>query len=113
MPTCVCLQSRSLAPPTDVQHCPSEKEEVAKESKEQQKGEQREEKKEEQREASPAFAVPPMNLLATVFRLRRDLHRAEEQKARVRNRRRCRMKQHLLLGVESESRRSRRAVTPD
>lgn len=109
MPTCVCLQSRSLAPPTDVQHCPSEKEEVAKESKDEQKGELRE----EQREASPAFGVPPMNLLATVFRLRRDLHRAEEQKARVRNRRRCRMKQHLLLGVESESRRSRRAVTPD
>lgn len=76
----VCLQSRSLAPPTDVQCCPSGQEEVSEEKQEEQK--------EEQREESPAPAAPPMNLLATVLRLRRDLHRAEEQRARVRSRRR-------------------------
>lgn len=53
-----------------------------------------------------------MNLLATVFRLRRELHRAEEQRARVRSRRRCRVRQHLLQGVESENRRSKRTKTP-
>lgn len=80
----VCLQSHSLAPPTDAQHCPSEQEEV------------REEKLEEQREkSSTPSAAPPMNLLATVFRLRKDLHRAEEQRARVGSR----VRQHLLQGV--------------
>ncbi|KAG7218331.1 hypothetical protein INR49_020471 [Caranx melampygus] len=39
-----------------------------------------EEKKEEKKEECPD--PPQMNLLATVFRLRRELHRAEEQRAR-------------------------------
>ncbi|XP_075879223.1 caspase recruitment domain-containing protein 9 isoform X3 [Nelusetta ayraudi] len=77
-------ESRSLAPPTDVQRCPSEQEEVREEKQEEQREEPREEQREEQREESPApAAAPPMNLLATVFRLRRDLHRAEEQRARA------------------------------
>lgn len=49
---------------------------------EESKEEKREELKEKQKEEGAA--PPPMNLLTTVFRLRRDLHRAEEQRARVR-----------------------------
>lgn len=52
------------------------------EKQEESKEEKQEELKEKQREKGAA--PPPMNLLATVFRLRRDLHRAEEQRARVR-----------------------------
>lgn len=67
--------------------------------------EKQEEQRVEQREESPApSTAPPMNLLATVVRLRRDLHRAEEQRTRVRSKRGRRVRQHLLQGVESETR---------
>uniref|UniRef100_A0A3Q1K1C8 CARD domain-containing protein n=1 Tax=Anabas testudineus TaxID=64144 RepID=A0A3Q1K1C8_ANATE len=55
-----------------------EKQEFKKEEKEEEQRKE-EEKKEEKRKHSRG---PQMNLLATVFKLRRELHRAEEQKTR-------------------------------
>ena len=79
------FQSRSLAPPTEALFTPSRLEEV-KEEKEEVKEEKKQEVKVEKDSPTPL----QMNLLATVYRLRRDLHRAEEQRARVRRRKRRR-----------------------
>uniref|UniRef100_A0A4W6FJT1 Uncharacterized protein n=1 Tax=Lates calcarifer TaxID=8187 RepID=A0A4W6FJT1_LATCA len=77
-------ESRSLALPTETFFHPNrleeQKEEKQEEKQEEKKEEKKQEKKEEKKEESPA--PPQMNLLATVFRLRRELHRAEEQRAR-------------------------------
>lgn len=59
-----------------------QKEQKEEEKQEEDKKEDKEkEKKEEKRKHSRG---PQMNLLATVFKLRRELHRAEEQRTRVR-----------------------------
>ncbi|XP_023254663.1 caspase recruitment domain-containing protein 9, partial [Seriola lalandi dorsalis] len=77
-------ESRSLALPTDPFFHPNRleelKEEKGEEKKEEKEEEKKEEKKEDKKDESPA--PTQMNLLATVFRLRRELHRAEEQRAR-------------------------------
>lgn len=74
-------QSRSLALNSDPFFRPNKLEEVKEEKQEETPEEKMEEKKEEKKEEWPA--APQVNLLATVFRLRRELHRAEEQRARV------------------------------
>ncbi|XP_061586150.1 caspase recruitment domain-containing protein 9 [Cololabis saira] len=61
-------QSRNMAPPPDTSfHMPEE---------------QKEEKPKEMPNLQKSPTLPPMNLLANVFRLKRELHTAEEQKAR-------------------------------
>lgn len=76
-----------MALPTETFFHPNRQEEQKEEKQEEKKEEQQELKQEEQQqqqqeEENPA--APQMNLLATVFKLRRDLHRAEEQRTRVR-----------------------------
>ncbi|XP_044051733.1 caspase recruitment domain-containing protein 9 isoform X3 [Siniperca chuatsi] len=81
-------ESRSLALPTDTFFHPNRPEEQKEEKHEEKKEEKQEEKKEEkqketqQQQQQQSPAPLQMNLLSTVFRLRRDLHRAEEQRAR-------------------------------
>nr|XP_046242400.1 caspase recruitment domain-containing protein 9 isoform X2 [Scatophagus argus] len=72
----ISQSSRSLALPTETFFHPSRLEEL----KEEKQDRQQEEKKEEKKEESPAPLQ--MTLLATVFGLRKDLHRAEEQRAK-------------------------------
>uniref|UniRef100_A0A3Q3FPM7 Caspase recruitment domain family, member 9 n=1 Tax=Labrus bergylta TaxID=56723 RepID=A0A3Q3FPM7_9LABR len=64
------LRRRTLRP------LQQEKQEVKKEEKQ----ETQQEQTQQQQQESPA--LPQMNLLTTVFRLRKDLHRAEEQRTR-------------------------------
>ncbi|XP_028270529.1 caspase recruitment domain-containing protein 9 [Parambassis ranga] len=77
-------ESRSLALPTETFFHPNrleeQREEGQEEKREEKPAEKKQEKKEDKVKESPA--PPQMNLLATVFRLRRELHRAEEQKAK-------------------------------
>ncbi|XP_070759811.1 caspase recruitment domain-containing protein 9 [Enoplosus armatus] len=85
-------ESRSLALPTETFFHPNrleeqkeEKQEEKKEEKQEEKKEKQEEKREEKKKETQQQESPAplqMNLLTTVFRLRRDLHRAEEQRAR-------------------------------
>lgn len=83
------FQSRGRALPTETFFHTirlEEQQEEEKQEEEKQEEEKQEEQKEERREEvqqqeSPA-RPPQMNLLSTVFRLRRELHRAEEQRAR-------------------------------
>ncbi len=84
----MCFQSRSLALPTETFFHPNRLEELKEEKTE----EKQEEKKEEKQEEKESSAPLQMNLLTTVFRLRKDLHKAEEQRARVRVSRRRRRK---------------------
>ncbi|XP_036955485.1 caspase recruitment domain-containing protein 9 [Acanthopagrus latus] len=80
-------QSRSLALPTATFFHPQRLEEIKEEKQEEKKEEKEEEekkKKEEDTKEEKQKGPGPlqMNLLTTVFGLRRDLHRAEEQRAR-------------------------------
>ncbi|XP_010754839.2 caspase recruitment domain-containing protein 9 isoform X2 [Larimichthys crocea] len=82
-------ESRSLALPTETFFHPNrleelkeEKQEELKEEKQEEKKEEKKEKQEDKKEEKESPAPPQMNLLATVFRLRKDLHRAEEQRTR-------------------------------
>ncbi|XP_075938582.1 caspase recruitment domain-containing protein 9 isoform X1 [Anarhichas minor] len=85
-------ESRSLAPPTETFFHPNRTEQKAEnqgEKQEEKKEEKQEEKKEEKQKATQEKEGPAplqLNLLDTVLRLRRQLHRAEEQRARVRKR---------------------------
>ncbi|XP_042337410.1 caspase recruitment domain-containing protein 9 [Plectropomus leopardus] len=77
-------ESRSLALPSETFFHPNKleelKEDKQEEKQEEKKEEKQEEKKKEKQKESPA--PPPMNLLASMLRLRKELHRAEEQRAR-------------------------------
>ncbi|XP_029366945.1 caspase recruitment domain-containing protein 9 isoform X2 [Echeneis naucrates] len=81
---------RSLALPSDPFFHPNrleeeEEDEERKEEKEEEEEEEekkKEETKEEKEQEEESPAPPQMNLLATVFRLRRELHRAEEQRVK-------------------------------
>ncbi|XP_042278175.1 caspase recruitment domain-containing protein 9 isoform X1 [Thunnus maccoyii] len=87
-------ESRSLALPMETFFHPNrleeqkeEKQEEIKEEKQEEKKEEKQEEKQEtqqqqQQQQQESPAAPQMNLLTTVFRLRRELHRAEEQRAR-------------------------------
>ncbi|XP_075938584.1 caspase recruitment domain-containing protein 9 isoform X2 [Anarhichas minor] len=81
-------ESRSLAPPTETFFHPNRTEQKAEnqgEKQEEKKEEKQEEKKEEKQKATQEKEGPAplqLNLLDTVLRLRRQLHRAEEQRAR-------------------------------
>lgn len=66
------------------------KEEIHKEEKQEEKEENLKENLKEPQPRLVCRASPQMNLLTTVFRLRRELHRAEEQKTKVRSKRRWR-----------------------
>ncbi|XP_034451481.1 caspase recruitment domain-containing protein 9 isoform X2 [Hippoglossus hippoglossus] len=68
-------ESRSLALPSETFFHPNRGEEKREESKEEKENTD----KKEEKEGDPA---PQMNLLTTVLRLRRDLHRAEDQSSR-------------------------------
>ncbi|CAK6980687.1 hypothetical protein L3Q82_023465 [Scomber scombrus] len=59
-----------------------EKQEEKQEEKKEEEKKEEEEKQETQQQQKESPAAPQMNLLTTVFRLRRELHRAEEQRAR-------------------------------
>ncbi|KAM7390948.1 hypothetical protein PAMP_021675 [Pampus punctatissimus] len=80
--------SRSLALPTETFFHPNRLEEQKEEKQEDKKEEKQDEKQEEKQDQKQetqqkeSLASPQMNLLTTVFRLRRELHRAEEQRAR-------------------------------
>ncbi|XP_026178415.1 caspase recruitment domain-containing protein 9 isoform X2 [Mastacembelus armatus] len=79
-------ESRSLVLPTETFFHPNRLEEQKEEKPEERKEEKKEkqEKQEKQEEKQRERLAPhQMNLLATVFRLRRELHRAEEQRART------------------------------
>ncbi|XP_020496411.1 caspase recruitment domain-containing protein 9 isoform X2 [Labrus bergylta] len=84
-------QSRSLALPPETFFHPNRPEELKEEKLEEKTEEKQEVKKEEKQETQQeqtqqqqqeSPALPQMNLLTTVFRLRKDLHRAEEQRTR-------------------------------
>lgn len=83
MLTCV-FQSKSLALPTETFFHPDKVEELKEEKQEEKKQEKKEEAPKQQQEKQESKA-PMMNLLSTVFRLRRELHKTEEQRARVRS----------------------------
>lgn len=71
--------------PTETFFHPDRLEEQKEEKKEVKEEHTKEEKQEEKKEEKHKHGRgPQMNLLATVFRLRRELHRAEEQRTRVR-----------------------------
>ncbi|KAK9521934.1 hypothetical protein VZT92_018437 [Zoarces viviparus] len=77
-------ESRSLAPPTETFFHPNRTEQKAENQGEKQE-EKKEEKQEEKQKATQEKEGPAplqLNLLDTVLRLRRQLHRAEEQRAR-------------------------------
>jgi len=74
----VCFQSRSLAPPTETPFHP-----IIKELNKEKQEEKKEEKEAQENEGS---APIQLNLLTTV--LRKQIHRAEEQRDNVRRRRR-------------------------
>ncbi|XP_053277505.1 caspase recruitment domain-containing protein 9 isoform X1 [Pleuronectes platessa] len=71
----VCFQSRSLVLSSETFLHPNRGEEKREESKEEKKTTDKKEEKE-------GVAPPQMNLVTTVLRLRRDLHRAEDQNSR-------------------------------
>ncbi|KAL3976336.1 disintegrin and metalloproteinase domain-containing protein 23 [Sarotherodon galilaeus] len=71
-------ESKSLALPTETFFHPDKLEELKEEKKEEKKQEKKEEAPKQQQESK----APMMNLLSTVFRLRRELHKTEEQRAR-------------------------------
>ncbi|XP_068166772.1 caspase recruitment domain-containing protein 9 [Antennarius striatus] len=73
-------ERRSLALPTETFYHPNRPEELKEEKQEESKEEKQQKSKEEKPKESPPLFQ--MNLLSTVFRLRRDLHSAEEQRAR-------------------------------
>uniref|UniRef100_A0A3Q3FPP6 Caspase recruitment domain family, member 9 n=1 Tax=Labrus bergylta TaxID=56723 RepID=A0A3Q3FPP6_9LABR len=82
---------RSLALPPETFFHPNRPEELKEEKLEEKTEEKQEVKKEEKQETQQeqtqqqqqeSPALPQMNLLTTVFRLRKDLHRAEEQRTR-------------------------------
>ncbi|XP_060894188.1 caspase recruitment domain-containing protein 9 [Labrus mixtus] len=90
-------QSRSLALPPETFFHPNrpeefkeekledkkeEKQEVKKEEKQETQQQQTQQKQQQQPQQQESPALPQMNLLTTMFRLRKDLHRAEEQRAR-------------------------------
>ncbi|XP_036000666.1 caspase recruitment domain-containing protein 9 isoform X1 [Fundulus heteroclitus] len=83
-------QSRNLTLPSDAFLQPNvqeeQKEKLTQEKQEEAQEEKKPEKKEEtQKEGQQRLgcrATPQMNLLTTVFRLRRELHKAEEQRAK-------------------------------
>ncbi|XP_059193384.1 caspase recruitment domain-containing protein 9 [Centropristis striata] len=76
-------ESRSLALPTDTFFTPNRLEEVKEEKPEEKKEEKKEGVKEEKQEEKNCKegTQPQMSVIASVLRLRRDLHRAEEQRA--------------------------------
>lgn len=87
-----CPQSRSLVLPMGPFFHPNkleekkegkqeEEEERKKEGKQEEKKEEEEEKEAPQQKQSPT--PQQINLVATIFKLRRELHRAEEQRAQV------------------------------
>lgn len=84
MLTCV-FQSKSLALPTETFFHPDKLEELKEEKKEEKKQEKKEEAPKQQQQQQQESKAPMMNLLSTVFRLRRELHKTEEQRARVRS----------------------------
>lgn len=85
MLTCV-FQSKSLALPTETFFHPDKLEELKEEKQEEKKQEKKEEApKQQQQQEKQESKAPMMNLLSTVFRLRRELHKTEEQRARVRS----------------------------
>lgn len=63
-----------------------QKEEKQDAKRETEEEKEEEDKKEQKKEKLKHSRGPQMNLLATVFKLRRELHRAEEQRTRVRRR---------------------------
>ncbi|XP_071370575.1 caspase recruitment domain-containing protein 9-like, partial [Centroberyx affinis] len=91
-------QSRSLAPPTQTsnhirqeekktkeqEEKTEEKQEEKQEKKEEKQEEKKEEKQEEKKEKQEEKSQSPqqLNLITSVFKLRRELHRAEEQRTR-------------------------------
>ncbi|XP_031735118.1 caspase recruitment domain-containing protein 9 isoform X7 [Anarrhichthys ocellatus] len=81
-------ESRSLAPPTETFFHPNRTEQKAENQGEKQEEKQKEKKEEKQKATQEKEGPAPLqlNLLDTVLRLRRQLHRAEEQRARVRKR---------------------------
>lgn len=78
--------------PTDTFFHPDKLDEQKEEKQEEKKQEKKEEtQKPQQQQPQQKSKAPQMNLLSTVFRLRRELHRAEEQRAKVRSRWRFRV----------------------
>ncbi|XP_004565883.1 caspase recruitment domain-containing protein 9 [Maylandia zebra] len=79
------LQSKSLALPTETFFHPDKVEELKEEKQEEKKQEKKEEapKQQQQQQEKQESKAPMMNLLSTVFRLRRELHKTEEQRART------------------------------
>ncbi|XP_031735113.1 caspase recruitment domain-containing protein 9 isoform X2 [Anarrhichthys ocellatus] len=77
-------ESRSLAPPTETFFHPNRTEQKAENQGEKQEEKQKEKKEEKQKATQEKEGPAPLqlNLLDTVLRLRRQLHRAEEQRAR-------------------------------
>ncbi|XP_037536771.1 caspase recruitment domain-containing protein 9 [Nematolebias whitei] len=79
-------ESRNLPLPSDdfchLSTLEEQKEEKQEETQKEEKQEGREENLKEPQQHLPCRASPQMNLLTTVFRLRRELHRAEEQKTK-------------------------------
>ncbi|XP_049907557.1 caspase recruitment domain-containing protein 9 [Epinephelus moara] len=76
-------ESRSLALPSETFFHPNRLEELKeKEEKQEEKKEEKQQKKKDEKQQKESPAPPQMNLLASMLRLRRDLHRAEEQRAR-------------------------------
>uniref|UniRef100_A0A3P8P050 CARD domain-containing protein n=1 Tax=Astatotilapia calliptera TaxID=8154 RepID=A0A3P8P050_ASTCA len=80
------LQSKSLALPTETFFHPDKVEELKEEKQEEKKQEKKEEapkQQQQQQQEKQESKAPMMNLLSTVFRLRRELHKTEEQRART------------------------------
>ncbi|XP_013885990.1 caspase recruitment domain-containing protein 9 [Austrofundulus limnaeus] len=78
------IESRNLSSDT-LFHCKTQEEHKEEKQEEIQKEEKQEEKEETLKEPQQRLvcrASPQMNLLTTMFRLRRELHRAEEQKTK-------------------------------
>lgn len=78
------LPTETFFHPDKLEEQKEEKEEDTKDERQGEKKEEDEEKKEEKKEKHKLGRTSQMNLLTTVFRLRRELHRAEEQRTRVR-----------------------------
>lgn len=70
--------------PTETFFHPDKVEELKEEKQEEKKQEKKEEAPKQQQQEKQESKAPMMNLLSTVFRLRRELHKTEEQRARVR-----------------------------
>ncbi|XP_058492681.1 caspase recruitment domain-containing protein 9 [Solea solea] len=76
------LESRNVTVPTETFFHPNKLEEQKEEKPEERKEEKKQEEKEEKNQERPGVPFRQMKVLATVFRLRRDLHRAEEQRSK-------------------------------